>query len=119
MLAFNPRQQEAIGFPCNTVVNASAGTGKTATLVGTYLSQLAQGIQPGQLLAITFTEKAAAELRERLKQEVLAQVSGLPLNSTPGIDWRQVCTGLVQCPHLDHSCLLRRTPARKSSGGGG
>ena len=63
MLRFNPRQQEDVAFLHNTVVNASAGTGKTATLVGAYLSQLAQGSQPGQLLAITFTEKAAAELR--------------------------------------------------------
>ena len=69
MLTFNPRQQAAVAFPCNTVVNASAGTGKTATLVGAYLSRLAQDIPPGQILAITFTEKAAAEMRDRLKDE--------------------------------------------------
>ncbi len=114
MLTFNPRQQDAIAFPRSTVVNASAGTGKTATLVGTYLSQLGQGIQPGQLLAITFTEKAAAELRERLKQEVLAQVSKLPTDGTPGIEWRQVSTGLSNAPistiHAFCAGLLQENP---------
>ena len=114
MLTFNPRQQDAIAFPRSTVVNASAGTGKTATLVGTYLSQLGQGIQPGQLLAITFTEKAAAELRDRLKQEVLAQVSGLPTDGTPGIEWRQVFTGLSNAPistiHAFCAGLLQENP---------
>ncbi|HEX9872367.1 MAG TPA: UvrD-helicase domain-containing protein, partial [Candidatus Tectomicrobia bacterium] len=114
MLTFNPRQQDAIAFPRSTVVNASAGTGKTATLVGTYLSQLGQGIQPGQLLAITFTEKAAAELRDRLKQEVLAQVSGLPTDGAPGIEWRQVLTGLSNAPistiHAFCAGLLQENP---------
>src|SRR5918995_2367700 len=94
MLAFNPRQQEAVAFPRNTVVNASAGTGKTATLVGAYLSQLAQGIQPGQILAITFTEKAAAEMRDRLTREVLARAMRSPNDETSEVDWRQVLTGL-------------------------
>jgi superfamily I DNA/RNA helicase len=106
MLAFNPRQQEAVAFPRNTVVNASAGTGKTATLVGAYLSQLGQGIPPGQILAVTFTEKAAAEMRDRLKREVLARVSGMPADGGPA-------------PHLHHPRLLRRAPEREPPGGRG
>jgi ATP-dependent exoDNAse (exonuclease V) beta subunit len=98
MLTFNPRQREAVAFPRNTVVNASAGTGKTATLVGAYLSQLAQGIPPGQILAITFTEKAAAEMRDRLKREVLARVSGMSADGGPERDWRRVLTGLSNAP---------------------
>ena len=86
MVTFNPRQQAAVAFPCNTVVNASAGTGKTATLVGAYLSRLAQQIPPGQILAITFTEKAAAEMRDRLKREVLARASVPPRDGAPEVD---------------------------------
>ncbi|MGH8064120.1 MAG: UvrD-helicase domain-containing protein [Candidatus Entotheonellia bacterium] len=114
MLTFNPRQQEAVAFPRNTVVNASAGTGKTATLVGVYLSQLTQGIQPGQILAITFTEKAAAELRDRLKREVLACVSGSPADGAPVADWRRVLTGLSNAPistiHAFCAGLLQENP---------
>lgn len=114
MVAFNPRQQAAVAFPCNTVVNASAGTGKTATLVGAYLSQLAQGIPPGQILAITFTEKAAAEMRDRLKREVFACASSLPEDSTPEVDWRRVLTGLSNAPistiHAFCAGLLKENP---------
>jgi len=114
MLTFNPRQQEAVAFTRNTVVNASAGTGKTATLVGAFLSQLGQGIPPGQILAITFTEKAAAEMRDRLKREVLARVSGASADEGPELDWRQVLTGLANAPistiHAFCAGLLKENP---------
>src|ERR671922_2050739 len=114
MLTLNPRQQEAVAFTRNTVVNASAGTGKTATLVGAFLAQLGQGIPPGQILAITFTEKAAAEMRERLKREVLARVSRVPADSDPGHDWRRVLTGLANAPistiHAFCAGLLKENP---------
>ena len=114
MLTFNPRQQAAVAFTRNTVVNASAGTGKTATLVGTYLSQIEQGIPPGQILAITFTEKAAAEMRDRLKREVLARVSDVSADGAPGLDWRQALTGLTNAPistiHAFCAGLLKENP---------
>ncbi|HEX2276204.1 MAG TPA: UvrD-helicase domain-containing protein [Candidatus Tectomicrobia bacterium] len=114
MVTFNPRQQAAVAFPCNTVVNASAGTGKTATLVGAYLSRLAQQIPPGQILAITFTEKAAAEMRDRLKREVLARASVPPRDGAPEVDWRRVLTGLSNAPistiHAFCAWLLKENP---------
>jgi ATP-dependent helicase/nuclease subunit A len=114
VVAFNPRQQEAVAFLRNTVVSASAGTGKTATLVGAYLSRLAQGIPPGQILAITFTEKAAAEMRDRLKREVLARVADLPDDGAPEVDWRRVLTGLSNAPistiHALCAGLLKENP---------
>jgi ATP-dependent helicase/nuclease subunit A len=114
LVTFNPRQQAAVAFPCNTVVTASAGTGKTATLVGVYLSQLAREIPPGQILAITFTEKAAAEMRDRLKREVLARASTLPEAGATEIDWRRVLTGLSNAPistiHAFCAWLLKENP---------
>src|SRR5262245_34861835 len=114
MLTLNLRQQAAVAFRRNTVVNASAGTGETATLVGTYLSQLEQGIPPGQILAITFTEKAAAEMRDRLKREVLARVSNVSAHNDPGDDWRGVLTGLSNAPistiHAFCAGLLKENP---------
>lgn len=52
------------------VVTAGAGTGKTRTLVARYLSLLVDGLPLRSILAITFTKKAAREMRNRIRQEV-------------------------------------------------
>ncbi len=54
----------------NVVLEASAGTGKTSVLVVRYVNLLKAGIEPGNILAITFTRKAAAEMRERIIREL-------------------------------------------------
>src|SRR5712691_9684795 len=50
----------------NVVLEASAGTGKTRVLVERYFNLLIAGVDPDNILAITFTRKAAAEMRQRL-----------------------------------------------------
>ena len=50
----------------HAVVSASAGTGKTWLLIARLLRLLLKGVEPGSILAITFTKKAAAEIEERL-----------------------------------------------------
>src|SRR3989475_1375881 len=54
-------------FETNTVVWASAGTGKTRKLVDVYLELLGRGMDPGRIVAVTFTERAAAEMRDRIR----------------------------------------------------
>jgi ATP-dependent helicase/nuclease subunit A len=50
----------------NIVLEASAGTGKTRVLVERYVNLLRAGVEPDHILAITFTRKAAAEMRQRI-----------------------------------------------------
>ncbi|MEA9987065.1 UvrD-helicase domain-containing protein [Subtercola sp. RTI3] len=52
-------------------VKAGAGSGKTHHLVERILSLLASGLTIGQLAAITFTEKAAGELRQRVRNALV------------------------------------------------
>jgi ATP-dependent helicase/nuclease subunit A len=50
----------------NVALEASAGTGKTRVLVDRYVRLLKVGVAPRNILAITFTRKAAAEMRQRV-----------------------------------------------------
>ncbi|MDO5625523.1 MAG: UvrD-helicase domain-containing protein [Pseudomonadota bacterium] len=52
----------------SVVVQACAGAGKTWMLVSRILRALLQGAEPHEILAITFTKKAAGEMRQRLQQ---------------------------------------------------
>src|SRR5688572_13407183 len=57
----------------NVALEASAGTGKTRVLVDRYVRLLEAGVAPRNILAITFTRKAAAEMRQRVMATLRAR----------------------------------------------
>ncbi|MCF8046116.1 MAG: UvrD-helicase domain-containing protein [Desulfarculaceae bacterium] len=67
---------------------AGAGAGKTYRLVEHYQGLLAQGLEPSQIVAITFTEKAAGEMRQRIGEkvatELAAKLAWAPINTIHG-----------------------------------
>ena len=54
----------------NVVLEASAGTGKTRVLVERYVNLLLAGVDPDNILAMTFTRKAASEMRQRIVERL-------------------------------------------------
>ena len=72
--SLNPQQKEAAlyeGGPC--LIVAGAGTGKTKTLTTKIAKLIAEGYSPYRILAVTFTNKAAQEMRDRVEQLVPGQ----------------------------------------------
>jgi ATP-dependent helicase/nuclease subunit A len=110
-----PPDQPARDFavdPANHVVlEASAGTGKTRVLVDRYVGLLAAGVDPRHILAVTFTRKAAAEMRERLVAELGRRAEAGRLSRDI---WRDLSGRLadIQVSTIDAFCygLLREFP---------
>lgn len=74
----------------SVVVTAGAGAGKTRTLVARYLYLLAdQGLRPRQIAAITFTRKAARQMRNDIR-EAIGRYLGQPLPAEPQRRWDQL-----------------------------
>jgi len=111
----DPPDQAARRFavePENDVVlEASAGTGKTRVLVDRYVRLIEKGVDPTNILAITFTRKAAAEMRERVLATIRRRVADGVIDAAA---WRALRDRIadIQISTIDAFCfsLLREFP---------
>ncbi|MBW0144634.1 UvrD-helicase domain-containing protein [Sphingomicrobium sp. B8] len=90
----NPPQREAVLTTEGPVLLlAGAGTGKTAALTARLAHLIAQRLAwPSQILAVTFTNKAAREMKERVSQITGGAVEGMPYLGT----FHSVCARMLR-----------------------
>lgn len=94
----------------NCCVSAGAGAGKTTCLVRAYLNLLKNGFNPAQIVVITFTEKAANELRMRIISEMeSSRFDGKQLHS---LEWAPISTIHSFCARLlrEHASFCSLDP---------
>src|SRR5215475_1641311 len=97
-------RQVAVDPSQNVVLEASAGTGKTRVLVERYVNLLLAGVEPERILAITFTRKAATEMRQR----IIARLREAARTSQmPAARWRDLRNRLadIAISTIDAFCL--------------
>ena len=104
-------RQFAVDPRNHVVLEASAGTGKTSVLVARYVNLLKAAVDPSNILAITFTRKAAAEMRERILHELRAAASRSEIDRARWVELRDRL-GDIAISTIDAFCLslLREFP---------
>ena len=92
---FTAEQQAAIERRRGSfALAANAGSGKTSVLVERYVrAVLRDGVAPARILAITFTDRAAGELRERVRAALVARASCEPTPCLPAAPPISACSG--------------------------
>ena len=105
-----PRQKESLDTSVDVALVAGAGSGKTKVLVERYIEILRAdpALMPENILALTFTEKASAEMRDKIRDELCS------IADSEGGRWEMVLEGLdtadISTIHSFCAKLVRSDP---------
>ena len=72
---FTAEQQKAIDATGRTIVSASAGSGKTTVMIEKIVRLIVDGADVNEILAVTYTKKAASQMKEKLRKELIKAIN--------------------------------------------
>ncbi len=75
-MAFTYEQEAAIKCKGDVIVSASAGSGKTTVMIERLVNAVMEGTSLDNILAVTFTKKAAAQIKEKLRKKIIEKMAG-------------------------------------------
>ena len=100
--SLNPQQREAVQSLSGPVlVLAGAGSGKTTVLTLRIANLIANGAKPSEIMATTFTNKAAQEMKERLEKLLRIKLGEMALGT-----FHSLCARILR----EHAELIGYTP---------
>ena len=111
MMDLTPQQERSLDVTTHLAVTAGAGSGKTRVLVERYISILEhdENISPRNILALTFTEKASAEMKDRVRSSLEEK-----FNDTSDPGWERKISELegadISTIHSFCTGLIRKEP---------
>jgi ATP-dependent exoDNAse (exonuclease V) beta subunit len=100
-------REEALNPSGSFIVEAPAGSGKTDLLIARFLGLLGRVAHPGQILALTYTRKAAIEMKRRVMQKLNQATEGTRKN--PESPWEAQLLSLARRAlrrHGSHPAIL-------------
>ena len=95
-------QEKAIGAQGKVIVSASAGSGKTAVMIEKIIRLIRSGVHVGEILAVTFTKKAAAQMKKKLSN---ALIKGINDPATTANERKMLKERLAEVPTADISTI--------------
>ncbi len=112
-MQFTPSQKKALNTKKHICVTAGAGSGKTTVLVERYLEILREhDVKPRQIVAITFTGKAAAEMKDRVIERLSPQEGKQDLEQSNSLQHfrDEMNSAHISTIHSFCSSILREFP---------
>ena len=102
MPEWTQQQLEAIRCPARRIIcSAAAGSGKTAVMIERIVRMLQEGLDPETFLVVTFTNVAATEMKQKIRDRLRAGRADKNLrNALDKIDMMDICTIHSFCQHL-------------------
>ena len=80
---FTDEQRAAIDARGKVIVSASAGSGKTTVMIERIIQLVLGGVGVDEILAVTFTKKAAAQMKEKLSKKLIEKINAEDTDAEP------------------------------------